>query len=81
MMEFVTKMVQENASVSQEQAHQAIEAVMAYITHELQEVGIQVNDYLTSNNGSSVGGFDIGSVLESYREKFGDIAEIAKRHK
>ena len=74
-MDLITGMVQQNANISQEQAHKAIEAVLAYVVSECGDYGKAINTAIVNSNGSSMGGFDGSSILDSYREKHGSLIE------
>jgi hypothetical protein len=73
MMDMITTMVMQNAEVSHEQARKAIEAVLAYAANEMPEIGKTLATYVTNSNGTSAGGIDGGSILDNYRENFGEL--------
>ena len=81
MMDLITKMVSENANISKEQSQKAIEAVLAFITHECGENGEAVNKIVIASNASSAGGLGIdggGSILDAYKENYGSLEEKLK---
>ncbi|MFP9113296.1 hypothetical protein ACLI1A_05105 [Flavobacterium sp. RHBU_3] len=73
MMDMITNVVMQNANVSHKQAREAIEAVLAYIANEMPETGKAVSDYVLSSNGTSVGGFMVDQILDSYKANFGEV--------
>jgi len=78
MMDTITGMVSQNAKISKDQAILAIEAVLAYICHEMPgDVAEAVNTKVVNSNGGTTGGLDGDIIIKIYTEKYGSIV-IAK---
>lgn len=79
-MDLITTIVRENANITKEQSHKAIEAVLAYVVHECGEPGEKINKAVLASNASSAGGDGIDwiDILNSYKEKYGSIADRLK---
>jgi len=80
MMDLITTIVRENAGITKEQSHKAIEAVLAYVVYECVEHGEKVDQAVLASNGSSAGGVGIDwlEILNLYKERYGSITEKLK---
>jgi len=76
MMDAIIEMVRTNAGISQEQAHKAIEAVMAYVVHQYGNKGRFINEAVINSNGATCGEFDGGTILDKYRSEFDIFAKV-----
>ncbi len=80
MMDLITNMVRENADISVQQSHKAIEAVLAYVIHECGEHGKAVNSAILNSNGGTGGntGIEGLEILNLYRKKYGAVSDKLK---